>query len=184
MSFLTSGESLCPIAQTLALVGERWTILIIREMFMGSRRFDELQMYTDISPRLLSLRLKSLEKHELISRRPYEEHPARYEYRLTQKGLDLFPLVLSLKAFGDKWASNRPDNQAAMDVVHNSCGHATDLKLTCSFCADSYGPRDTTAILSPEFELERQERRLRFIAKHRTGRRDSRTPKNRVVSAD
>lgn len=167
MSFSESGDSFCPVAQTLAIVGERWTFLLLREMFMGSTRFDEFQMYTEISPHLLSLRLKMLEANGLIRRKQYSETPARFEYRLTSKGVDLFPVIVSLKAFGEKHADRQPKGGPALNMIHKSCGHATRLRLHCSCCEEAYGPRDIVTALGPEFAKEREERKAAFIEKQR-----------------
>jgi DNA-binding HxlR family transcriptional regulator len=167
MGFAESGESVCPIAQTLVIVGERWTMLILRELFMGSKRWDEFQMYTDMSPHLLSTRLKGLEADGIIRRRKYQDRPPRYEYGLTAKGMDLFPLIVSLKAFGDKHAKYRSRGRAALTMVHKGCGHSTELRMLCSSCQLPYGPRDTLSELSPEFLAEREERKAAFLARER-----------------
>ena len=165
MGFAESGESVCPIAQTLAIVGERWTILVVRELFMGSKRFDEFQMYTGMSPHLLSSRLTDLEAHGIIKLRQYQDRPPRHEYLLTTKGLDLFPLIMSLKAFGDKWAKYRKRGKAAVNVIHKGCGHSTVLNMVCSECSQPYGPLDTRSLVSEHFAAEREERKNMFSAK-------------------
>lgn len=165
MGFAQSGETVCPVAQTLAMVGERWTLLIVRELFMGTKRFDEFQMYTDMSPHLLSMRLKNLESDGIIKRKQYQDRPPRFEYKLTPKGMDLFPLIVSLKAFGDKWGKYKSKGRAALTMVHSKCNHSTELLMRCTHCGELYGPRDTTAVLSDSFEAERAERKEAFMAK-------------------
>ncbi|WP_431103020.1 winged helix-turn-helix transcriptional regulator [Roseateles noduli] len=167
MGFLDSGESVCPIAQTLAIVGERWTLLILREMFMGSTRFDEFQMYTEAAPHLLSTRLKQLEVDGIVTRELYQERPPRHEYKLTAKGLDLFPVIMGLKAFGDKHGKYRSRGKAAITVVHAKCGHSTELKMRCSCCDEPYGPMDVLNQLNRAFASEREERKAAFIEKQR-----------------
>ena len=152
MSWSSAGESLCPVAQTLAVVGERWTLLLLREMFIGTRRFDEFQAQLDMSPHLLSNRLKDLEREGIVKRVPYQERPARFEYRLTPKGQDLFPVVVALKAFGEKWGEKQSRRSPALAMVHGACGCATGLKLVCTECGESYGPRDTHAALGSGFQ--------------------------------
>ena len=96
MGWQDVGASLCPVARALAVVGDRWTVLIVRELFLGTRRFEDFQAQTGMSSHLLSTRLKRLESDGIVRRTPYSERPPRYEYRLTPKGLDLYPLLLSL----------------------------------------------------------------------------------------
>ncbi len=167
MGFAESGDSVCPVAQTLAMVGERWTLLIMRELFMGSSRFDQFQMYTDMSSHLLSNRLKELEADGIVKKKAYQDNPPRYEYKLTPKGMDLFPIIVALKAFGDKWAKNKTRGQAALTMVHQACGHPTELMMKCSHCGEEYGPRDTAAVLSNAFNAEREERKTAFTSKQR-----------------
>ncbi|HET7622476.1 MAG TPA: helix-turn-helix domain-containing protein [Gemmatimonadaceae bacterium] len=85
------------------MVGDRWTMLILRELFVGAIRFEEFQAQTGMSPHLLSTRLKRLEGDGVVARHLYSTSPPRHEYRLTRKGLDLYPLLLSLKSWGGKW---------------------------------------------------------------------------------
>lgn len=97
------GESECSVARSLAVVGDRWTFLLIRNLFGGARRFDQLQCNMQVSPHLLSMRLKRLEEDGVIERVPYQERPRRYEYRLTEKGQDLYPVLVKLGEWGAKW---------------------------------------------------------------------------------
>src|SRR3954454_18602722 len=92
----------CAVAQTLAFLGERWSVLILRELFLGNRRFDDIQDELGVASNVLSARLATLVDEEIVERRPYSERPERFEYRLTQKGLDLQPVLLELLAWGNK----------------------------------------------------------------------------------
>lgn len=85
------------------MIGDRWTFLLIRDLFGGSRRFDQLQTGAQVSPHLLSTRLKRLEEDGVVRRVPYQDNPPRYEYSLTAKGLGLYPVLLSLAEWGAKW---------------------------------------------------------------------------------
>ena len=167
MGFAQSGETVCPVGQTLAMVGERWTLLIVRELFMGTKRFDEFQMYTEMSPHLLSMRLKDLETEGIVKRKQYQDRPPRFEYKLTPKGMDLFPLIVSLKLFGDKWGKYKSRGRAALTMMHSKCEHSTELRMLCTTCGELYGPRDTTTILSDSFAAERAERKEAYLAKQR-----------------
>ncbi len=104
MSFMgkTYGQNNCPVARVLDIVGERWTLLILRDLFLHkTRRFQDFQeSLSGIAPNTLSERLKSLEKHDIIARRPYAEHPPRLEYYLTDKGKTLGPVVKMLREVG------------------------------------------------------------------------------------
>ena len=159
MAWSGIGNSLCPIARALSVVGDRWTVLILRELFLGARRFEEFQVQTGMSSHLLSTRLKRLEADGVVSRRPYSERPVRHEYRLTDKGLDLYPLLLSLKSWGEKWSGLKDGAEPALVIVHRQCGHETRLELRCPECGEPFGPRDALVTLGAGFAAERQARR-------------------------
>ena len=95
----------CSIARSLEIVGEWWSLLIVRDAFLGIRRFDDFQRDLGISRNILSDRLATLVEHGIFERRRYQEHPERFEYRLTQKGVELYPVIVSLLRWGDKWES-------------------------------------------------------------------------------
>jgi DNA-binding HxlR family transcriptional regulator len=159
MGWSEVGDTVCPIARSLAVVGDRWTVLILRELFLGVRRFEEFQTQTGMSSHLLSTRLKRLESDGVVSRHPYSDRPPRHEYRLTSKGLDLYPLLLSLKFWGEKWGGFEPEAEPALVITHRQCGHEAGLKLVCPSCDEPYGPRDATVTLGSNFAAERQARR-------------------------
>ena len=159
MGWSEVGDTVCPIARALAVVGDRWTVLILRELFLGVKRFEEFQTQTGMSSHLLSSRLKRLEGDGIVARRQYHDRPARYEYRLTPKGLDLYPLLLSLKAWGEQWGGFGPKAEPALVITHRQCGHTTGLKLVCPACDEPFGPRDASAALGSTFKAERQARR-------------------------
>ncbi len=94
----------CSIARTLDVVGEWWTLLILRDAFRGTRRFDDFQASLGLARSVLTARLSKLTEHGVLERRAYSEHPPRYEYRLTEKGRALFPVIAALIAWGDQWA--------------------------------------------------------------------------------
>jgi DNA-binding HxlR family transcriptional regulator len=98
------GQKQCPVARTLDMIGERWTILILRDLLLhGARRYQDFQeSLTGLAPNTLSGRLKSLEGHGLIERKLYSEHPPRLEYHLTEKGRSLGPIVKALRDWGRK----------------------------------------------------------------------------------
>lgn len=161
MSWSEVGNTVCPIARALAAIGDRWTVLIVRELFLRTRRFEEFQSQTGMSSHLLSTRLKRLEEEGIIARRQYSERPARFEYRLTEKGLDLYPLLLSLKGWGEKWGGYKKGAEPALVIVHQACGHELGLKLGCPSCGEPFGPRDARVTLGDKFAAERAARRSR-----------------------
>lgn len=95
----------CSVARTLNIIGEWWTPLILRDIFYGVRRFDVLRRHLGISRKVLTDRLNTLVDQQILERVLYQQHPDRYEYRLTDRGRDLFPVIVTLMAWGDKWLS-------------------------------------------------------------------------------
>jgi DNA-binding HxlR family transcriptional regulator len=132
----------CPIAQTLGVVGERWTLLVLREAFFRTRRFDDFQRSLGIARNILADRLVTLVDAGVLERRLYQDRPRRYEYRLTEKGMDLWPVLVALQAWGEKHAEA---SAPPIELVHTGCGHATSPVLACSHCGEPLGPRDITA---------------------------------------
>ena len=165
MSWDEIGDTPCPIARTLAVVGDRWTMLIVRELFTGTRRFEDFQAQTGISPHLLSTRLKRLEADGIVRRQAYSAHPPRHEYRLTEKGLDLYPLILGLRAWGEKWGGFPAGHQPALRILHKACGHETGFQFGCAACGLPYGARDTKAVMSDDFAAARATRHQAFHAR-------------------
>jgi DNA-binding HxlR family transcriptional regulator len=98
----------CSIARALEVVGERWTLLIVRDAFLGVRRFDEFQERLGIARNVLADRLNRLVDEGILERVPYSERPERFEYQLTRKGRDLVPALVSLGQWGDKYRSEKP----------------------------------------------------------------------------
>jgi DNA-binding HxlR family transcriptional regulator len=121
----------CSIARSLELIGERWTILILRDVFLGTYRFDDLQRSLGIARNVLQTRLERLVDEGILRRVPYQERPPRYEYRLTRKGTDLWPVLMSLLKWGDRYAAS-----AGPPVVieHRGCGGEIDDRRRCRRC--------------------------------------------------
>jgi DNA-binding HxlR family transcriptional regulator len=119
----------CPVAKSLEVVGDRWTLLLIRDLLRGPRRFQDFQeSLTGIPPNILSDRLKRMEEHALVARRFYSEHPPRAEYVLTDKGRELRMVVGALAA----WGSRHVHRQTAL--VHAACGHPVEVEYICRRC--------------------------------------------------
>jgi DNA-binding HxlR family transcriptional regulator len=122
----------CSIARTLEVVGERWTLLIIRNLFLGRRRFDEQQQNLGIARNVLAARLDKLVEAGIVERRQYSDRPSRYEYVLTDKGRDLFPVLVALMQWGDRHAP--APGGPPMLMVHRGCGGDVDSHRACTRC--------------------------------------------------
>ena len=129
----------CSIARSLETIGERWTLLILRDAFLGTRRFDDFQKSLGVARNVLTVRLKSLVDAGLLERRRYQERPERFEYVLTEKGLDLWPVTMSLLRWGDRHyaADGRP-----VVVRHRDCGGEVNEHFACERCGAQLGAWD------------------------------------------
>jgi DNA-binding HxlR family transcriptional regulator len=130
----------CSIAQALEVVGEWWSLLILRDAFQGVRRFDDFQRRLGIARNVLTDRLQRLVAEGVLERRRYRTQPERYEYRLTEKGLDLYPVIIGLMRWGDKWAVDK--DGPPLVLTHRDCEHDVMPVLTCPACGDELGARD------------------------------------------
>lgn len=130
----------CSLARALAVVGDRWTLLVLREAFLRVRRFDEFAARLGIARRVLAARLALLTAEGVLEKVQYEARPPRYEYRLTEKGLGLYPVILSLVHWGDAHYAGRAG--PPMLHRHRACGHDFRSVLTCSECGEAFGARD------------------------------------------
>ena len=124
----------CSIARTLEIVGEWWTPLILRDAFLGLSRFEEFQGSLGIARNVLTKRLATLVQAGIMERQRYQEHPERFEYRLTEAGRDLFPVVVSLLQWGDRWTSGEAG--PPLLLVHERCGQPGGAMLVCSHCGE------------------------------------------------
>lgn len=153
----------CSVARTIGVVGERWTLLLLREFFLGSRRFEVLQAHTGISSRALSDLLQHLRKLGIIKAVAYQKRPVRYEYRLTDKGLELYPIIVSMTRWGDRWMRAKGEPAPAR-LVHRHCGHVFKPVLTCAACGQATGARDVRVKISSKMQAERRKMRGKFFA--------------------
>jgi DNA-binding HxlR family transcriptional regulator len=128
----------CSIARTLQVIGDRWTLLILRDAFRGVRRFDEFAGDLGIARNLLTDRLNRLVEHGILEKVPYQERPVRHEYRLTARGLDLSPALVAFMRWGDHHlAADEPP----VVLVHGECGHPLDQVFVCWHCDRTVTPR-------------------------------------------
>ena len=142
----------CSIARTLEVVGEWWTMLVVREAFNGVRRFDDFQAHLGIARNVLAARLQGLVDHGILERRRYQDRPERFEYRLTEKGIGLYPVLIALMSWGDRWEVG-PDGPP-VTLTHKNCGNAPEPVLACSHCGGQLSPREVTAKGAPIWHPE------------------------------
>jgi len=126
------------VQATLNQVGDRWTFLVLREAFFGVRRFTDFQRNLGVARNLLSDRLGQLVANGIMVRQPYQERPVRYEYRLTDKGRDLYGITVALMRWGDRWLADTPP----LRLTHRADGGEVEQELRCVVCDEVLGPRD------------------------------------------
>ena len=133
----------CSIEGTLGLVGEKWTLLILREAFYGVKRFEDIQRGVGCARNLLSSRLAKLVENGVLRREPYREpgRRQRYEYRLTEKGLELFPVIVALMDWGDRWAAGA--DGPTIEIRHRDCDGGVHADLSCEHGHAGLTARDT-----------------------------------------
>jgi DNA-binding HxlR family transcriptional regulator len=132
----------CTIARAMAILGEKWTVVVLREVFNGIRRFDDMRVRTGIPRQVLANRLTSLVDHGLLRREPYREPGARerHEYRLTAKGFDIYPVLIAVKAWGDRYLAD-PEG-SPLTFVHRDCGAEVHTDVHCAGGHRVSEPRD------------------------------------------
>ncbi len=128
----------CSIARPLSILGERWTILVLREISLGNRRFDEIQTELGVATNVLSARLATLVDEGILEKRAYSERPERFEYRLTAKGGDLQPILLAFLRWGDQYTAGKAG--PPLETVHADCDHVFHMVPTCSHCGEEVKP--------------------------------------------
>jgi DNA-binding HxlR family transcriptional regulator len=143
--FSYSAEN-CSIRRTLDIVGEKWTLLVLREAFYGVRRFADFHRALGCARNILSARLKTLVEEGILRQQPYHEpgRRARAEYQLTEKGLELFPALVALLQWGDRWTAD-PAGPAVV-VQHRDCGHPVNGELRCAVGHGPLSARETEAV--------------------------------------
>jgi DNA-binding HxlR family transcriptional regulator len=136
----------CSVAQCLEVVGEWWSMLIVRDSFLGVTRFDHFQERLGISRNVLNQRLNHLIDHGVLEKVAYSDHPPRFDYRLTPKGKDLWPVLTAMRQWGDTHAA--PDGPP-LEIVHQACGQVSRAVLICSGCGERITARDVRAVRGP-----------------------------------
>jgi DNA-binding HxlR family transcriptional regulator len=145
------GDMACSIARTLDVIGEPWSPLILRNIYVGIIRFEQLQQGLGISRKVLTERLKWLVETGVLERREYSSRPPRYEYTLTTKGLDLCDLLLVMVRWGDRWTAE----EAGPPVLyrHHACGEISHVELHCSVCDRPMHAADIDVLPGPGAEV-------------------------------
>ena len=146
------GKLDCTIARTLSVIGDRWTLLILRDAFLGVRRFEAFQASLGITRHRLADRLAKLVKHGVLRRERYRDRPPRFEYRLTEKGHDLYGVIVTIAGWGDKHLAGK--HGPPVERVHRACGHVATLQLACEHCGRPVTARDMTARPGPAHRKE------------------------------
>ena len=140
----------CSLSRTLSVVGDRWTLLVLRESFMGIRRFEEFEKRLGVTRHVLADRLKKLTAAAVLAKVAYQERPRREEYRLTDKGLELYPAVLALVNWGDRHMSGAEG--PPIRHLHKTCGQPMHGVLVCSDCGEPLAARDVSLSEAPGLE--------------------------------
>jgi DNA-binding HxlR family transcriptional regulator len=142
----TYGNQVCSVARTLETIGDRWTMLVVRDALLGIRRFEDFQRDLGVARNVLADRLARLVEEGILERHRYQEKPERFEYRLTEKGIDLWPVMISLMKWGDRYAA--PDGPPML-VLHKGCGGELDEHLRCRACGADVDARSSEARPGP-----------------------------------
>lgn len=156
-------EEVCSVARTLSVIGDRWTLLVLRDAFLRTRRFEEFQKNLGIARHRLSERLKKLVEQGVMVKVQYQSSPARYEYRLTEKGIDLYPIIMMMVSWGDKWMDD--GNGAPMIYKHKRCNQYFTPVISCSECGEPLNARDVSPQHGPGTIAAKLEGRLNNTAK-------------------
>ena len=178
MRWKEAADQYCSIARTLGLLGDRWTLLVIREALNGVRRFDDFRRHLGIARNVLTERLQRLVDAGVLELRPYQASPPRSEYRLTDAGRDLQPILIGLMTWGDRWlagASGPP-----LVVEHSGCGQPTVPRMTCDHCGEELHVRNTVLRDGPglprDVARERRRELERIRAQHHASSSASTSP--------
>ncbi|HEU4947583.1 MAG TPA: helix-turn-helix domain-containing protein [Kribbella sp.] len=139
----------CPIGRAMEILGERWTVVVLREVFSGIRRFDDMRVRTTIPRQVLANRLAKLVEHDILRRVPYREPGTRqrYEYRLTEKGFDLYPMLIALRDWGDRYLVDQEGSP--LDITHRDCGEPVHTEVRCAGGHTLATPREAVPTPGP-----------------------------------
>lgn len=142
----------CSIARTLAVAGEPWSPLVIRDVYVGINRFDALQSDLGISRKVLAERLRHLVAEGMLERRQYSERPPRDEYALTEKGQEFIDILMAMVKWGDRWTAGAAG--APVLYRHHACGQISHVEPRCSVCGETMHSTDVDVVPGPGFPAE------------------------------
>ena len=153
-------NTFCPVGRSAELLGDRAVLLILRDLFFGRRRFEAIAANTGLGPQIVSARLKLLEGSGVVQRCAYQERPPRYEYRLTDKGKDLFGVLYAMRGWAERWAYDDGETGGgpAMRYIHRACGTDVGTALVCPGCGAALGYGDLKGEPSPALQAEQARR--------------------------
>ena len=141
----------CSIARSVDLLGDWWTPLVLRETYLGVRRFEDFQRNLGIGRNILTQRLNRLVEEGMLARRPYQERPVRHEYVLTDKGRDFYPVMAAMQAWGDRWLAGAEGPPVMLH--HRGCDHDMEAEVVCSHCGEPISVRDVRARPGPGYPV-------------------------------
>ena len=150
-------DQTCSVARSLEVLGERWTLLVIRDIFYGKRRFAAIQEDLGVARNVLATRLARLVAEGILEKRPYQDRPTRYEYFLTEKGIDLWPVMITMMHWGDHWLAT--DEGPPIVIHHKECGVEVDDRGYCERCGERLTARDAYAEGGPGLDAAPAPRR-------------------------
>ena len=133
---------ICSVARALDILGDRWIFFIIREAFFGIKTNEEFQKNLGIATNILSDRLKTLVQNGIFERIKNPDDGRRFVYKLTEKGLDLYPVTMAIMNWGDRWLSG--EDEVPLVLYHQSCGHRLEPAMSCTHCGETIRARDVT----------------------------------------
>lgn len=137
----------CSVAQSLEVIGEWWTLLILRDCFLGIRRFEHFVERLGIARNVLTNRLDTLVEADVLERHPYDEARGRYDYVLTEKGRALWAVMTALRQWGDEWVLG--EGNEPVQIQHRPCGNITTIHLACNACGEALDARSIRAVAGP-----------------------------------
>lgn len=151
----TIGERYCALARGAGQLVDAWTFLVLRELFLGNRRFEGIRQQTGMSPRSLALRLAKLADEAVVAKAPCKEAPGFFEYRLTAKGIDLWPVLIALRQWGDRWAGPWDREGPPVKLMHRGHDHELRARMVCATCGEAVDARSGEVVASRRALRER-----------------------------
>ena len=156
-------DQTCSVARSLEILGERWTLLVIRDVFYGKRRFAAILEDLGVARNVLATRLARLVAEGILEKRPYQDRPTRYEYFLTEKGIDLWPVMITMMHWGDHWLATAEGPPVV--IHHKECGGEVDDRGYCERCGERLTARDAYAEGGPGLEAAPAPRRATITSR-------------------